>query len=183
MDDAFYVAAARVSLVSIPTAVLASRVRSAPAELVAATRLDAAGAERDVVYPATWPGDARKLFAGLLARREAGEADAGFVGAIVDRRRGVAVGNMGTHGPPAGGRVEIGYGIEPAYAGCGYATEMLRAFAGWLCARHDVDEVVAETLAANVASMRVLEKSGFARVGMRRDADGPLVRWARLCDA
>jgi len=183
MDEAFYIAARRLSLVTIPTAVLEGCTRGAASDLVAATVLDAAGTLRDIVYPADWPGDAVKMFAPLLARRRVGAPREGVLGAIVERTHGIAVGNMGTHGPPVGGRVEVGYGIVPAFEGRGYATEMLRAFTSWLFAVGGVAEVTAETVARNIGSMRVLQKNGYVRAGTRLDGAGSLVLWTRTCGA
>lgn len=183
MDDSFCIAAARVSLVTVPTLVLEGCVRSTQYDLVARTTLDDSGRAREVVYPAGWPGDAIQLIPAVLARRKAGEMPETILGAIVDRALGVAVGNMGTHGPPDCGRVEVDYGMLAAYEGHGYATEMLRAFTSWLLARDDVVRVAAESLASNFPSMRVLEKCGYVRVGTRVDDEGPLVRWARSAGA
>ena len=77
---------------------------------------------------------------------------------------GVVVGDCGTHGgEDATGTVEIGYGLAGPYRGRGYATELCRALTCWLLADPAVRAVVASTHgAANPASRRVLEKSGFA---------------------
>jgi len=115
MTEPFPVVAARVSLVAIPSVVLATGPRDATKDTVAATLLDARGSAARVVYPPDFAGDASVLFASVLARREACEPPGAMVGAIVEREIGVAIGNMGTHAQPAGGRVEIGYAIAPAY--------------------------------------------------------------------
>lgn len=82
------------------------------------------------------------------------------------------VGWGGFKGPPdAGGTVEIGYAVAPAWEGRGVATaaaaELLRE--AW--AAPEVGRVIAHTLAAPGASVRVLEKSGFARDDENRDGD------------
>jgi len=179
MTEPFPVVAARVSLVAIPSVVLATGPRDATKDTVAATLLDARGSAARVVYPPDFAGDASVLFASVLARREACEPPGAMVGAIVEREIGVAIGNMGTHAQPAGGRVEIGYAIAPAYENRGYASEMLAAFTQRLLAEDDVVEIVAETLSSNMASMRVLEKNGFRRAGERVDLAGPFVLWSR----
>jgi RimJ/RimL family protein N-acetyltransferase len=72
------------------------------------------------------------------------------------------IGELGWKGGPGpDGTVEIGYGVAPRYRGQGYATEAVTGFVGWVRGRHDVQSVVAETLADNLASRRVLEKCGF----------------------
>lgn len=178
MDDFLPIAAERVSLVEIPSAILGS-LRSDPARVARAeTAIDRTGALRAIHYPKDFAGDAVGMFVNHLARRVAGQLPSTILGAIVDRALGVAVGNMGTHGLPAGGRVEVGYSVSAAYEGCGYATEMLRSFTEALLTRADVDLIVAETLADNVASMRVLEKAGFTRTGSRNDGEARLVTWS-----
>jgi [ribosomal protein S5]-alanine N-acetyltransferase len=82
--------------------------------------------------------------------------------------------------PDEQGQVEIGYGIIPAAQNKGYATEMARAFVDWLQAQPGVRRVTAECRVDNPGSMRVLEKSGFLRVGERVDEeDGPLFIWEK----
>lgn len=91
---------------------------------------------------------------------------------------GLVVGDCGTHGTPdSSGAVEIGYGLAGAYRGRGLGTELCRALTAWLLGRPDVRRVVACThAAANPASRRVLEKSGFT---FDRDSDG--MAWYVRC--
>lgn len=62
--------------------------------------------------------------------------------------------------------------------GRGYTTEMARALVGWVLEQPDVRRVTAECLEDNPGSIRVLEKTGFERVGRRTDEEGPLLLWA-----
>lgn len=66
--------------------------------------------------------------------------------------------------------VEIGYGVDKAFRGRGLATEAVGALVDWGRGRADVDVFLAETLTANLASRRVLEKRGFRRFGESADA-------------
>lgn len=66
--------------------------------------------------------------------------------------------------------VEIGYGVDKAFRGRGFATEAVGALVDWGREREDVDAIWAETLTANLPSRRVLEKSGFRRCGESSDA-------------
>ena len=59
---------------------------------------------------------------------------------------------------------EAGYHTVKAYTGQGYATEALSAFLPEICGRLGVHEVAGICDARNTASIRVLEKCGFARV-------------------
>lgn len=133
---------------------------------------------RAVRFGPEWPGDAIALFPGWLA---AGDAVVEGTFVAVDRALGEAVALLGTRGPvDAAGRVEIGYGTNRSACGRGVATEAVRALAAWLLATPGVTRVTARTAVANVASQRVLEKAGFARVGTSWDEeDGDLVDWER----
>ena len=72
------------------------------------------------------------------------------------------VGLVGFKGTPdINGEVEIGYGISPSYQNHGYMTEAVEGLVGWAFHQPACLAVVAETLRANYASQRVLEKSGF----------------------
>ena len=88
------------------------------------------------------------------------------------------VGALGVKGggDPAG--PEIGYGFDEAAWGRGLATEAVRALCAHLLEDGGVEHVGAETAVWNRASERVLEKSGFARVGTSwSQEDGDLVVW------
>ena len=67
--------------------------------------------------------------------------------------------------------VEIGYGVQPEYAGKGYATEAVQAMTQWAFSQKDVVFVEAETAPDSKASQRVLEKCGFVPDGT--GAEGP----------
>ena len=91
---------------------------------------------------------------------------------------GQVVGMLGCKGAPADGAVEIGYGLAPSAQGRGLATEAVRALVDALAAA-DVGTVLAETLADNHASRRVLEKTGFSPTGRRASVEGELITWRR----
>lgn len=76
------------------------------------------------------------------------------------------------------GVVQIGYGVSPGSRGQGHAAGAVAAMIEW--ARRDgrLLAIVAETRTDNVASQRVLERNGFARIGERLDEqDGDLFCW------
>ena len=62
---------------------------------------------------------------------------------------------------------EIGYELDPEYRGIGFATEALAAVVDAAPERHGFTVLSAQAYADNVASLRVLEKTGFARVGSK----------------
>ena len=63
----------------------------------------------------------------------------------------------------------LGYCLNEAAWGKGYATEAARALLGWAYATLDLNRVQAEVDTRNVASARVLEKLGFRREGTLRE--------------
>jgi RimJ/RimL family protein N-acetyltransferase len=71
-----------------------------------------------------------------------------------------------------GAEAEIGYTLDPAYAGHGYATEVAVALLRICFEDLGVHRVTAGCFADNVASWRVLEK-----VGMRREQHGVQDSW------
>lgn len=80
----------------------------------------------------------------------------------VDRQKQQFVAEAKFKGEPdETGTVEIGYGTYPAVQRQGYMTEMVRGLLTWVGQQPDVRRVVADTGAENVASQKVLEKSGF----------------------
>jgi RimJ/RimL family protein N-acetyltransferase len=69
--------------------------------------------------------------------------------------------------PPAGGRpgdVELGYRLRRSAWGQGYGTEGSRALIRKGFTELGVERVVAETMAVNAASRRVMEKAGLSLV-------------------
>jgi len=69
------------------------------------------------------------------------------------------------HGPPAAaGQAELGYLFLPSAWGFGYAAEACAAVLGWFAGEHPGEPVVLFTQTANVRSMRLAAKLGFAEV-------------------
>ena len=60
---------------------------------------------------------------------------------------------------------EIGFALARRHWNRGYATEMARAMIARAIRRHDWAEITAGVFEGNAASMRVLEKLGFAETG------------------
>lgn len=92
---------------------------------------------------------------------------------------GEVVASLAVKRPVAGGVAEIGYGVAPARRGRGIGTAAVILLCDALAER-GVRSVTAETAAENAASIRVMEKAGFRRVGTRADAaEGALVLWEK----
>jgi ribosomal-protein-alanine N-acetyltransferase len=100
---------------------------------------------------------------------------------MIERATRVAVGQMGFKGLPVeSGMIELGYGVNRSCWNRGYATEMARALVDWALGQPMVKRVTAMCLDNNAASIRVLEKTGFRRIGRRTDEEGMLICWERL---
>ena len=98
-----------------------------------------------------------------------------FVRWIVLTHSREIIGSTSFHGPPnADGMIEIGFGIHPLFQGQGYGPEALIGMWSWAIGDADVKTLRYTVSQSNTRSMRVIEKFGFADVGVQVDAvDGP----------
>ena len=86
-------------------------------------------------------------------------------GIIIHSEDSIVIGSMGFKSTPdERGTIEIGYDIIPAYQGNGYATEMASAMVEWAFQQPGVQKVTAQCLKDNLASIRVLQKTGLHEV-------------------
>ena len=92
---------------------------------------------------------------------------------MIERKDSTHVGELCFKGLGDDGSVEIGYGISEDCQGRGYATEAVMAAAQWALEQDAVKCVTAEVERENIASIRVLEKSGFTLSG-RMGEEGPI---------
>jgi len=143
--------------------------------------------------PATFAGR-RELLLGdqIGSLREVGAATAAFLARVggearwgsflaMDPGSRLVVGTCSYKGPPdAEGAVEIAYFTFPVYQGRGYATAMAALLTAQAAAPPPARMVRAHTLPERNASVRILEKLGFAHLGQVVDPeDGPVWRWER----
>ena len=91
----------------------------------------------------------------------------------------IIIGNGGFKGKPdENGLVEIGYAIAPTYRNKGLATEMARLLVEFAFSIPEVKRVQAHTLAQENASVHVLRKCGFGKIGeMFPSHEGKIWRW------
>ncbi|HOX25565.1 MAG TPA: GNAT family protein [Candidatus Krumholzibacteria bacterium] len=75
---------------------------------------------------------------------------------------------------------ELGYWLGREYWGLGLMTAAVRAFVPWAAAIHGLRRLTARVYAGNVASMRVVEKCGFVREGVLRQAVRKEDQWLDL---
>jgi len=149
-------------------------LRPLPPAVAAALPGDRSGAEvlLGATLPADWPQDDLLDVLPLQARSEGRAADCG-IWVLIEQATQTVVGDAGFKGPPADGVVEIGYSVIPDRRRRGYASEAAGALVDWARSQDDVETVIAACDRENVASIRTLERLGFARSGM----DGHEIRW------
>lgn len=141
----------------------------------AVLRGDRDAAERmcEARLPDAWPGRAliERAFSASLENIQA-DPDARLWGdrLMVLDKEGARhiVGSVIFHGRPAeDGIAEIGYGVEEESQRLGLATEAVIASVDWALTQPECHTVQATTFPWNRPSIRVLEKTGMARVGTR----------------
>jgi RimJ/RimL family protein N-acetyltransferase len=147
-----------------------SRLSLHPVDVVEARRIVERAPTSEDRWAADYPfeGDLAGLGAFLAASERAGEQRPFGYYRISLRASGQAVGGIGFKGAPVDGVVEVGYGLAPSARGQGLAAEALTALVA-TAAGHGVVLVRADTVPANLASIRTLEHAGFTRVAA--DAD------------
>jgi ribosomal-protein-alanine N-acetyltransferase len=90
--------------------------------------------------------------------------------AIEHRQDRKMIGRMGLHAYHAlDQRAELGYAFNRNYWGQGYATEAAKCLLEYGFNTLKLHRISATVLPDNVASMRVLEKLGMIREGVKRD--------------
>ena len=135
-------------------------------------RRDEAAATLGVALSHDFPNEEyRDILPWVRDRLQANPERGGWDGVVVQRDGPTAVGTMGFKAPPdEAGKVEIGYGILPAYRGRGYASELVAALTAWAFL-HGATVVEARTRPDNIPAHRVLERAGF------RVVDGSPPEW------
>ena len=102
--------------------------------------------------------------------------------AITLRGAGSMVGYIGFHTSPAPaylkaispGGVEFGYTVFPTHRRQGIALEAARGLIGWAARAHGVTRFVVSISPLNAASLGLISKMGFRKVGAQIDEeDGP----------
>lgn len=91
--------------------------------------------------------------------------------------RGAVIGAVGVVLSVRDQHAELGYWLGTRYRDRGYATEAARAIVRWAFRRWKLRRIYAQVLEGNLASIRVLEKVGFLREGVRRKHIRKAGRW------
>jgi [ribosomal protein S5]-alanine N-acetyltransferase len=85
---------------------------------------------------------------------------------IVDKQQQVTVGGIGASGwPDNTGSTMIGYFIDKQQEGRGFATEAVQSLVYWMQSNPTLISIYADTPEDNIASQKVLQKSGFMLEG------------------
>ena len=156
-------------------------------EGIAAAEMDGAPALARVLgaaVPETWPPDAVRdalcHFLMLCHDHPEWEGWLTWYAIRVDAGAPKLCGSIGFRGPPdERGMIEIGYSVLPEYQGSGFATEMVAGLVRWAVCQPGVRIIEAETDFDNPASIRVLEKNAFVRVG--EGSEPGAIRFFRSC--
>jgi ribosomal-protein-alanine N-acetyltransferase len=97
--------------------------------------------------------------------------------AMVLRDEQRMVGFTSFHGPPGmnttdtAGAAEVGYTVFPELRCRGYATETCRAMLEWARREHGVRHFISSIEPSNAPSIRIIEKLGFAPLGVVIDGE------------
>lgn len=88
--------------------------------------------------------------------------------------------------PMDGGEWEIGYHIAKVYVGNGYATEAVKAFLPKIMKKLNIKEILGICVVENIASIKVLEKTGFTKefegMGIYQDEERKICKYIYKLD-
>lgn len=88
--------------------------------------------------------------------------------------------------PMEEGKWEVGYHIAKAYAGKGYATEAVEAFLPKIMKKLNIKEIFGICVVENIASIKVLEKTGFTKtfegMGIYQDEERKICKYIYKLD-
>ncbi len=148
------------------------RMVAATRKLAAAEIEDAARLSKllGALVPEAWPPDnlrdASGYFYGLLKEHAEWEGWLMWYAIRIDKDYPVLCGSIGFRGPPDDrGMAEIGFSVLPEFQREGLATEMVAGIVQWAKKQPGVRRIEAETGVDSKASIRVLEKNSFTRIG------------------
>ena len=101
---------------------------------------------------------------------------------IIEKKDGAKIGSISHFNmlAPYAKMLEIGYALVPSERRKGYCTEATQLMVDYLFLSKDIARIQATTHFGNVASQKVLEKSGFKREGTLRKAVQSRGEWTDL---
>lgn len=89
--------------------------------------------------------------------------------AVVEKSSGILFGCVGAYHNAERQNASLGYWLDEAFWGRGYATEAAGALLQWLFTLDDVHKVCADHFGFNTASGRVMQKIGLTYEGTQRE--------------
>lgn len=135
--------------------------------------LPASDSQMEAMVAAAPDPELQKAYGEMLAlSREHPEQRDWYAAWHIEQKDGTPVGDLCFKGLSAEGIAEIGYGIDEAFQGRGYATEAVQGALRWAFRHPEVTAIEAETDPENAASQRVLAKCGFLPNGIMGE-EGP----------
>jgi RimJ/RimL family protein N-acetyltransferase len=101
---------------------------------------------------------------------------------VIEKKDGTKIGQIAHFNmlAPYAKMLEIGYALAPSERRKGYCTEATQLIVDYLFLSKDIVRIQATTHFGNVASQKVLEKSGFKREGTLRKAVQSRGEWTDL---
>jgi RimJ/RimL family protein N-acetyltransferase len=142
-------------------------------EALAASDLDRAADEIGAIVPADMRDGLDHFLEYRTAQLREDPSAQPWLGRVIvldDERGRRVIGSIGFHGTPdEGGRVEVGYRVDPDHRRKGVATEVVRALFDWANREHGVTRFRAATAPDNLASQAVLARFGFRQTGLQMD--------------
>ena len=96
---------------------------------------------------------------------------------LIEKNDGSKIGSIGNS--PVRGYWEIGYVLIPSERGKGYCAEAVQLMVDYLFLSRDTVKIQAATHVDNIASQKVLERTGFERDGLMRKE---MLVWGKWAD-
>ena len=156
------ISSARLDLVSLGPEILESLVRGSATQ---------AEEMLGVPLPEDWVREEEMLFAWRLKQiRDDPGSQPWLLRAIVVREPREFAGHFNFHAPPGDEDwVELGYSIQPDLRRRGYASEVAVHMMRWARDLHGVQKFRASVSPTNLASLAMIDKLGFHRIGTQMD--------------
>ena len=117
----------------------------------------------DGIYLFEWPLTMEQAERWCARAEKGAESGLEHIFLVISKEHEEPVGCIGLHYfTDANERAEIGYWLDEAHQGKGYAAEMLQAVLAHAFAQEHIHEVFATTAMDNQASQMLLQRAGFA---------------------
>lgn len=113
-------------------------------------------------------GEAKAALKSIIQRNRAGNC---YILGVVENESGRLIGTVGLEKLEfKDHKAEVGYSFDHRYWGKGIGTEALRLFLEHISKRYHFHRIEARCVKENIASCKLLEKLGFEKEGLQKDA-------------